>query len=434
LGFEHPASAASARPFIQGWHSKKRRRHLVNRNERCSATTSSALRGHLRPPVIACAAAATAFLAGSATNPACAGTEDTTTAPMVEWVVPALKAVAPQTKEQAEQGEKAGRALLEPEVLQPRLDAALPDYQPRADLKLSGSFAGATSDVLPFLVKRWIDGFKKYYPDVDIHIGPPYAGSLGAKELVKQKLDFVFVSRELKPTDITDFQAKFGYAPLSVPVSGGSYRHFGFLDAVGFFVNKDNPLEKLSYAQIDSLFSRTLARGGKPIKTWGELGLTGDWADKPVHVYAIKPWNGFEEFVRQRVLSTDGQRGEWRDDIHYEKLVFPLAKDVAGDRYGIGYSGIAYIDAPVKMLPLSVSNAGPFVAPTYENVALATYPLSRLIYFNVNKAPGKPLDPALAEFLRYVLSKQGQQAVLAHGMYVPLRARQVESSRAMLTD
>lgn len=403
----------------------------MNRNEPCSTTARYRPARSLR---VAAVAAAATTAAAWAIHADCADAPSATASQMVEWVVPALETVAPQTKEQAEQGEKSGRSLPEPEILQPRLDAELPDYRPRTDIRLSGSFSGATSDVLPFLARRWIDGFKKYYPNVDIHIAPPYAGSLGAKELVKQNLDFVFVSRELKPTDITDFKAKFGYAPLSVPVSGGSYRHFGFLDAVGFFVNKDNPIEKLSYAQIDALFSSTHLRGGTPIKTWGDLGLTGDWADKPVHVYAIKPWNGFEEFVRQRVLSANGQRGEWRDDIHYDKLVFPLAKDVAVDRYGIGYSGIAYIDAPVKMLPLGESDNGPFVAPTYENVARATYPLSRLIYFNTNKAPGKPLDPAIAEFLRYILSKQGQQAVLDHAMYMPLRARQADSSRAMLSN
>ncbi|GAB3627647.1 Phosphate-binding protein PstS [Pandoraea terrae] len=353
---------------------------------------------------------------------------------MVEWVVPALPTVTPQTKEQADEGMKVGRALVQPEILQPTLDAGLPSYHPRTDIKLSGNFKGAASDVLPMLVKRWIDGFKKYYPDVNIDVKPPYAGSLGAKELVKQNLDFVFVSRELKPDDVTDFKAKFGYGPLSVPISGGSYRHFGFLDTIGFFVNKDNPLQKLSYQQIDALFSKTHLRGDKPVKTWGDLGLTGEWADKPIHVYAIKPWNGFEEFVRQKILSTDGKRGEWSDDIHYDKLVFPLAKRVANDRYGIGYSGIAYIDSPVKMLPLAETANGPFVAPTYENVALATYPLSRLIYFNTNKAPGKPLDPAIAEFLRYVLSKEGQQSVIDNAMYVPLRAGQADSSRALIAN
>ncbi|CAB3657737.1 PstS family phosphate ABC transporter substrate-binding protein [Paraburkholderia rhynchosiae] len=395
----------------------------MNRNE--SSRDASWHKSHRRSRrLVIAAAAASIWTVGAA----CA---DAPSTPMVEWLAPPLETVTPQTKEQADEGMKVGRALTEPEVLQPRLDPALPDFRPRTDTKLAATFSGAASDVLPSLVNRWIEGFKQYYPNVNIRIAPPYAGSVGAKELLKEKLDFVFVSRELKPDDVTEFNAKFGYDPLSVPISGGSYRHFGFLDAIGFFVNKDNPLEKLSYEQIDALFSRTHLRGGKPIRTWGDLGLTGEWADKPVHAYAIKPWNGFEEFIRQRVLSVNGERGEWRDDIHYDKLVFPLAKNVADDRYGIGFSGIAYIDAPVKMLPLAASCNGPYVAPTYENVALATYPLSRLIYFNTNKAPGKPLNPAIAEFLRYVLSKQGQQAVIDHAMYVPLRAPQAESSRAM---
>lgn len=353
-------------------------------------------------------------------------------APMVEWLAPAQAAAKPQTDAEAKEGMKAGRPLPEPEILQPRLDPALSDYEPRRDIKLSGTFKGACSDVLPALVKRWVAGFRKYYPDADIDVSPPYAGSLGAKELVRQDLDFAFVSRELKPDDVSDFNAKFGYGPLSVPVSGGSYRHFGFLDAIGFFVNKNNPIEQLDYQQIDALFSSTHLRSNKAAKTWGDLGLTGEWADKPVHVYAIKPWNGFEEFIRQRILSVDGERGEWRDDIHYDKLVFPIAGNVAKDRYGIGYAGLAFIDAPVKMLPLAEKPAGPYYAPSYENVAFATYPLSRLIYFNTNKPPGKPLNPVLAEFLRYILSKEGQQTVLDHALYMPLRAEQVSHSRALL--
>ena len=368
----------------------------------------------------------------SSSTPAPAKVRPNGEVPMVQWVVPAVAPSVPQTKEQAESSIANGRALVEPEILQPRLDAALPSYQPRADLHLSGSFKGAASDVLPALVQRWIAGFKKYYPDVNIAVGPPYAGSLGAKELLKEKLDFVFVSRELKPDDITEFKAKFGYDPLSVPISGGSYRHFGFLDTIGFYVHKDNPLEKLTFDQIDALYSRTHHRGGAPVTTWGQLGLTGEWADKPIHVYGIQPWNGFEEFIRQKVLSVDGKRGEWREDIKFDKQVFPAAGRVEDDRYGIGYSGVAYIDSGVKMLPLAAKAGGPFYAPTYENVALAVYPLSRLVYFNTNKTPGKPLPPAIAEFLRYILSKEGQQVVLDHALYVPLRAGQASGARGLL--
>ncbi len=348
--------------------------------------------------------------------------------PMVEWVVPALPTNKPQTPEQAEEGRKSGRKLPPSEVLQPKLDPALPSYLPRQQ-KLAGTFKGAASDVLAVLVQKWFEKFRTYHPEVNLSVSPPYAGSLGAIELVNERLDFVFVSRELRPDDIRDFKAKFGYEPLSVPVCGGSYRHFGALDAVAFFVNKDNPIERLTFEQIDAIYSTTRHRGAKPIRNWGDLGLGGEWADKPIHAYGIKPWNGFEEFVRQRVLSKEGKRGEWREDIVSEKLVFPMAKHVADDKYGIAYSGVAYLDQAVRVLPLVADPGDAPQAPTYENVALAIYPLSRLIYFNVNKAPGKPLPPALDEFLRFILSREGQQVVLDQASYLPLRATQVQSSR-----
>jgi phosphate transport system substrate-binding protein len=349
--------------------------------------------------------------------------------PMVEWLVPAVATNKPQTPEQAEEGRQHGRQLPPAEVLQPTLDPALPAYLPRPRLE-PHTLKGAASDVMAELARKWFEKFHVYHPEVGLEIAPPYAGSLGAVELAKGQLDFVFVSRELRPDDVREFHAKFGYDPLSVPICGGSYRHFGALDAVVFFVNQENPIDRLSFDQIDAIYATTRLRGGRPARTWGDLGLSGEWKDKPIHAYAIKPWNGFEEFVRQRVLSTPGKRGEWREDLSFEKLVFPMAKRVADDRYGIAYSGVAYLDQPVRVLPLSDGNAP--IAPTYENVALAAYPLSRLIYFNTNKAPGKPLDPALDEFLRFVLSREGQQVVLDHAHYMPLRSGQLRDSRALL--
>ncbi|MGH9524252.1 MAG: PstS family phosphate ABC transporter substrate-binding protein [Terriglobales bacterium] len=350
---------------------------------------------------------------------------------MLEVVRPPEPKHLPQTEADAEHGRQFGRTVPAPEVLQPSLDAALPGYTPRTDTTLSGSFKGAASDVLPGLVNLWVDAFQRYYPQVHLEVAPPYAGSLGAKELAGGNLDFVFVSRELRPEDITDFRAKFGYDPFSVPVAGGSYRHYGFLDAVVFFINKANPLESISFDQLDRILSRTHVRGGTSIQTWGQLGLTGEWADKPIHVYAIRPWNGFEEFVRQRVLSVGKQRGEWRDDFHFDKVVFPIASEVANDPYGLGYAGMAYLDAPVKVLALQTPQNGAAVAPTYENVATARYPLSRLIYFNTNRQPGKPLNPVLDEFLKFILSREGQQLVVRQGIFLPLRAEQAQQAREL---
>ncbi|MDB5417688.1 MAG: pstS [Phenylobacterium sp.] len=352
--------------------------------------------------------------------------------PLFDLPLPTPDTAKPQSEAEKKLGMTQGRVLPTREVLQPTLDPALPGYVARPKGSLKGHYKAAVSDVLPGQVKLWVAAFEQRYPGVKIDIVAPYAGSLGAKELVKQNLDFVFVSRELRPDDVKEFHAKFGYDPLSIPVSGGSYRHYGFLDAVGLVVNRDNPLDRISYRQLDAILSTTRVRGAPAITTWGQLGLTGEWADKPIHVYAIKPWNGFEEFIRQRVLSLPGQRGEWRTDLNWAEVVFPIAGSVAKDRYALGYTGMAYVDAPVKTLAVGAAAEGPFYPPSYAAVATASYPLSRLIYFNVNKAPGKPLPPAVEEFLKFVLSRQGQALVLQEGVFIPLRGFQATTARAML--
>jgi phosphate transport system substrate-binding protein len=352
--------------------------------------------------------------------------------PLYELPQPTPDRAKPQTEAEKKAGMTVGRALPEREFLQPALDPGLPAYAPKPAGSLRGHYKAAVSDVLPGQVRLWVAAFEKRYPGVRIDIVPPFAGSLGAKELVKQNLDFVFVSRELKPDDITDFQAKFGYPPLSVPIMGGTYRHYGFLDSVAFIVNPANPLQRLSLAQLDGVLSTTHARGGASITTWGQLGLTGEWADKPIHVYAIKPWNGFEEFVRQRVLSVPGQRGEWRKDLNFAEVVFPIAGEVAKDPYALGYTGMAYVDAPVKTVALAADAEGAAYPPSYEAVASARYPLSRLVYFNVNKRPGKPLAPAIEELLKFVTSRDGQALVLKEGVFLPLRAGQAQAARGLL--
>lgn len=204
-------------------------------------------------------------------------------------------------------------------------------------------------------------------------------------------------------------------------------------------VNKKNPVDKLSLDQLDAVLSTTHNRGGAAATTWGDLGATGDWADKPVHIVGIQPWNGFEEFVRQRVLDHDGKRGEWRPGVadgttpadpavHWEKTVFNLSKAVSEDPYAIGYTGMAYVDSAVKVISLSDHAGGPAYAPTYENVASAVYPLSRVTYFNANKQPGKHLDPVMEELLRFVLSKEGQQVVSGQQTFLPLRSGQTRDS------
>ena len=348
------------------------------------------------------------------------------------WLEPTAKPVFPQTEAEKTAGMQSGRTLPAPEALQPELDPALPHYIPAKGLKIKATFRAGSSDVLPALVDGWVATFRKYHPGFQLTIERPLAGSLGALELIKGNYDLVFVSRELKPTDISGFRDRFGYPPFSVPISGGSWRHFGFLDAIAIMVHPSNPVKSLSFRQLDAAFSETRHRGGAAVTTWGDLGATGEWAAKPVHLYGIQPWNGFEEFVRQRVLSTDGKRGEWSHAMLYDPTFFNVARRVADDPSALGYTGLSAMDSEVKVVPVSAEEGAPSISPTYENVASAAYPLSRVIYLNANGRSAAGKSPALREFMRFVLSAEGQQVVRQQRIYLPLRASQVAASRAYI--
>lgn len=348
----------------------------------------------------------------------------------IVWPMPTNPVLVPQSDAEKAAGQQNGRPLPSPELLQPDLDPSLRPYTPTPGVQADRAFRVGSSDVLPGLVEAWAEAFRKFHPGFSLTIDKPMAGSLGALELIKGNLDFVFVSRELKPTDISGFRDKFGYEPFSVPISGGTWRHFGFLDSMAFMVHPENPIAKMSYAELDAVFSATRHRGGKPVRTWGDLGLTGKWRNVPIHAYGIKPWNGFEEFIRQRVLSTEGKRGEWNTDVHFDPTFFNVARRVAADKGAIGYTGLSAIDSQVKIVPISVDPSGPYLLPSYENVALATYPLGRLVYLNANAKPGGGLDPAIREFLKFILSRDGQAVIRKQGIYLPLRSNQIAQSQA----
>ncbi len=363
---------------------------------------------------------------GFALAPLAAGAQQSAPA-TVEWQLPVAPTHPAQTQAQDRDGMRVGRALPAPEVLQPALDPKLAAFKPRYGRDLGGTLRLMCSDVLPGLVRSWMASFSKIYPKAHFVLGPPFEGDDAANALLQGRVAIAFVSRELRPVDVASFHAKYGYDPTSVPVSGGSYRQFGFLDAVAIIVNPGNPVKQLSLRQLDAALSRSHLRGDRPALTWGQLGASGQWARRPVHVYAIEPWNGFEEFVRQRVLDAGGRRGHWRRAIHFDKTVFPIARRVAADPDGIGYTGLAFIDSAVKVV--AVGRGAAAVSPTYTHVALARYPLSRLVYGNVNRRPGAALPPLVREFFRFILSRQGQQDVRREGIFLPLRQFQVRAAQ-----
>jgi phosphate transport system substrate-binding protein len=286
--------------------------------------------------------------------------------------------------------------------------------------------------VLPFLLERWARAFRTFHPDAVIEATPPYGGGPGAKRLIAGEADFSLQSRELRPIDREEFRQAFGYEPLLIPISGGSWRHHGFLDALTVIVQKDNPIERITYAQFDAIFSKTRRRGHAPITTWDKFGLGGDWRGKVVSAWAPKAWNGYEEFVRQRVLSLGPLRGEWRDDLNFTDLVIPIAGSVAADPGAIGYTGMAFLNEGVKSLAIAEGDGGPFRSPTQDEVARGTYPLRRVFYLVANRAPGQPLDARVAELVGFILSREGQREVIEHGTFDPLRSDALHRSLALL--
>jgi phosphate transport system substrate-binding protein len=298
-----------------------------------------------------------------------------------------------------------------------KVDAAIPAYKPVKGL--SGTLMGVESNTVTALEDKWAAGFTKLYPNVKISVEIGGSGQ-GGPRLTNGKADFAFIAREMMGREEFPFVDKFGYKPLAVSVAGGSLAVKAFTDCIVFIVNKDNPLTEITYPQLDAIYSATHNRGIKePITKWGQLGLTGEWADKPIRAWGVEVPNGYDTFVNLHVLAD----GQWRDGIQSQHTVIPLSDKVAEDKYAISYTGLAWNTNPgTKVLSLAVHPGDAPIAPTFDNVAAQKYPLSRTIYMFVNREPGQPLSPVLREFLRYALSREGQQAVVEDGIFTPLPA------------
>ncbi len=297
------------------------------------------------------------------------------------------------------------------------VDRAIPSYKPVKGL--AGTLKGVESNTVTVPQQKWIDGFTKLYPNVKISVEIGGSGQ-GGPRLTNGTADFAFIAREMMGREEFPFVDKFGYKPLAVSVSGGSLAVKAFTDCIVFIVNKDNPLDSITFPQLDAIYSLTHNRGiREPITKWGQLGLTGEWADKPIHLWGVEIPNGYDNFVNMHVLAD----GQWRGDIKTDRVVIPLSDKVAADKYAISYTGLAWNTSPgTKVLKLAVHPGDPPIAATFDNVANQTYPLARTIYMFVNKAPGKPLSPVLREFIKYALSREGQQALVDDRIFTPLPA------------
>jgi len=248
--------------------------------------------------------------------------------------------------------------------------------------------------------------------------------------------DFAFLSRDLSTADMATYRQAYGLDPLVIPIAGGSFRHFGFVDSVAIVVNSSNPVNSLSFAQIDAVFSSGRLRGHSKVTIWGDLGVQ-EWKDRPVRVVGSVAWRNEESaraiVVRDRILSADGRRGEWRTypaDEHDSEADVPL--QIASDPYAIGFTGMGHLVPGIKPLALAVSDGGAPVEPSYDEVILANYPLARQLFIVLPIRPDTGVDKALIEWVHFLLGREAQDLVRQQGIFMPLREKQRATSLEQL--
>ncbi len=286
-----------------------------------------------------------------------------------------------------------------------QVDDALPSYQTTSGI--SGKISSVGSDTLNDLMGYWAEDFKKLYPAVSIEIEGKGSGT-APPALIEGTSQLGPMSRKMTVTETDAFEKKYGYKPRMVSVS---------IDCLAVYVNKDNPIKSLTFQQVDAIFSSTRKRGGQDLTTWGQLGLTGDWADKPISLYGRNSASGTYGYFKEIVMSN----GDYKNSVKEQPGSASVVQGVGNELGAIGYSGIGYKTSGVKALPLA-DKAGP-IMPNQDTANAFTYPVTRYLYIYINANPASGPDPIVKEFIRFVLSKQGQQNT-AKASYYPLPAKQ----------
>jgi len=276
----------------------------------------------------------------------------------------------------------------------------LPEYQKVSGL--SGNISSVGSDTLANMMTFWSEEFKRLYPSVNMQIQA--AGSSTAPPaLTEGTSNFGPMSRAMKSKEIEAFEKRHGYKPTAVRVA---------IDALAVFAHKDNPIEGLSIPQVDAIFSSTRKCGAnQEVTRWGDLGLDGAWVNRDLQIYGRNSVSGTYGYFKEVALCD----GDFRNGVNEQPGSASVVQSVSTSVNAIGYSGIGYVTSGVKAVPIAPAEGAEYVEANTENALAGKYPLARFLYVYVNKHPNEPLDPSTAEFLKMVLSKQGQDIVNKDG-------------------
>jgi len=290
-----------------------------------------------------------------------------------------------------------------------KVDSKLSTYKTVSGI--SGNLSSVGSDSLNNLMTFWVEGFNKKYPSVKIQVEGK-GSATAPPALIEGTAQLGPMSREMKAEEIDKFEKKYGYKPTKLAVA---------IDTLAVFVHKDNPLKSISMTEIDAVFSKS-RKGGHPtdIKVWGNLGLKGAWANLPISLYGRNSASGTYGYFKEHALF----KGDYKDAVKEQPGSSSVVQSIGSDKQGIGYSGIGYATSGVKALPVGDPKKynGEAFAPTYENALNGKYPIARYLYIYVNHNPKKPFDPLVKEFLKFALSKEGQEIVVKDG-YLPLTGK-----------
>lgn len=353
--------------------------------------------------------------------------------------------------------------------------SAIPAYKKEYNIVGGLRIAG---NPLKGLVPALVDAFQKYQPQALIsqNFMTSSEGALGMMYSGVSQIGPM--GDDAKITDQMPFFNSFGYTPTEISIATGGYEARGTLFAWAIVVNKENPIAKLSMSQLDRIFGSQRTGGwsvgdnpehdilytakyarsaSSNIRKWGQLGLGGEWANKEIQTYGyVAPgfevsferhvlhwsdkWNpNYKEFVEDKEATSDTGGHK----VVADRMMEALSKD----RYGIAWGGLMHVDGScvlpngaqckaypnVRVVPISLTDGGPGVPLTPENVANRTYPLIRDAYVYINKAPGQSLDPRVREFLRFVLSREGQEVIAKQGVYHPLPASYIRKQLEKLS-
>lgn len=297
------------------------------------------------------------------------------------------------------------KETLRPETDKIKIDGRLADY--RRVEKLEGKIRSVGSSTLSNLMNRWVEAFKLLYPGFEVDITGGGSG-MAVAALLENRAELAPMSRAMTTKELADFQAKFGYAPTRITVG---------LDAVAVYVNKNNPLEAMTMKQLDSVFSASHKRGGDSIKTWGQLGLSGPWAELEIAPKGPAKTHGMYSLFKEMVM--DG--GDFRYDLKSEPVSTSIVQNVGAEKAAIGFASYFFNSRRTRPIALSASESGPYFLPTQQNCTEGKYPLARPLFVYVNKKPGTTLSPVTGHFLGFICSKQGQETAAKEGNY-PLNA------------